>query len=335
MIKACEINFSGRSAQLSGFAMVPTPEGVILGGEIQNPGALSEVIQSLVMDLKSKRKNVSIGLWGTSVVVKKISIPKMDEKLIAGQIRWEAEQYIPFDLDEVNIDFKILNGLSGSSETMDVLLVAAKKDSIYLCQDTIQGAGLVPAVIDLSSFSLANCVQKNHPEISQMTVAIMDMGASVTNFMVLEKGEVVFYRDIPVGGLTYTSEIQKSMNVSHEEAESLKMEAGFSAANPEELLAAIKYSHEMVVEELQNSLDFFSNTTPGINIQKIYFSGGGFKVLNLVQEISAQVKLPMEPVQPLREISVKPKTFTADYLEEVQTLGAVAIGLALRKVGDA
>ncbi|HAG91940.1 MAG TPA: fimbrial assembly protein [Bdellovibrionales bacterium] len=334
MIKAAEINFSGKKAELVGFSMTPTPEGAMVGGEIQQPGLLSEVIQSLVADLHSKRKQAAIGLWGTSVVVKKISIPRIEEKLIAGQIRWEAEQYIPFDIEDVNIDYKILKDLSVAPETMDILLVAAKKDAIYMCQDTLQGAGLAPAVIDLSSFALANCVQRNHPEISQMTVAVMDMGASVTNFMVLEKGEVIFYRDIPVGGLTYTSEIQKSMNVSYEEAESLKLGASDSGANPDELLTAIKYGHDMVSEEIQNSIEFFMNTTPGIQIQKILYSGGGSRTFKCISEISAKTNLPMEKINIFNYISSKAGSFTAEFLEEVDQVGAVAMGLALRKVGD-
>lgn len=333
-IKACELELSRRSAQLTGFAMFPTPEGSILGGEVHNPAALSDVIRNLVRDLRTKRKNAAIGLWGTSVVVKKISIPKMDEKLVAGQIKWEAEQYIPFDINDVNVDYKVLPGLSSSPDTMDILLVAAKKDSIFTCQDIVQGAGMSPAVVDLSSFALANCLIKNDPMVLEQTVAILDMGASVTNFVILSRGEVIFYRDIPVGGLTYTAEIQKSLNVSFAEAEALKIGATQTSANPEELLAAIRSSHEVVIEEIQNSMEFFANTTPGVSIQRALFTGGGFRTLNLVNEVIERVKLPFEFFNPLSKITPKSKNFTPDFIDEIQSLGAVALGLGLRKVGD-
>lgn len=333
-VKACELDVSGRSAQLTGFAMISTPDEAILGGEIQNPGAISDVIMSLLHELKTKRKNVALGLWGTSVVVKRISIPKMDPKLVGGQIRWEAEQYIPFEINDVNIDYKILPGISSSPETMDILLVAAKKDAIFIYQDIAQGAGLTPAVIDLSSFALSNCLLKNYPEAAKETVALFDMGASVTNFIVLSQGEVIFHRDIPVGGLTYTSEIQKSMNVSFGEAESLKIGASQSQANPDELLLAIRSGHEAVVEEFQNSIDFFSNTTPGIDITRAFFTGGGFRTINLVNEVRQGLKLPFEVLNPLARIQPKARSFTGEFLEEIQDLGAVALGLGLRKVGD-
>lgn len=334
MIKVCELDVSGKSAQLVGFAMAPTPENSIIGGEVQNAAALSDVVNSLIMELKTKRKNAAIGLWGTSVVVKRISIPRMEEKLIAGQIRWEAEQYIPFDVNDVHIDYKVLKGVESSSDSMDILLVAAKKDSIFLYQDIVQGAALTPAIIDLSSFALANCLVRNYPEAEQSTVAIMDMGASVTNFVVLQKGEVVFYRDIPVGGLTYTSEIQKTLNISFAEAEALKVGASHSGANPEELLAAIRSSHEVVIEEFQNSVDFFANTTPGLSIQKIFYTGGGFRTLNLVSESKGHIKIPFEVFNPLAGMTTKSRVFTSDYLQEIHALGAAAIGLSLRKVGD-
>lgn len=333
-IKACELDFSGRSAQLTGFAMSPTPEGSILGGEVHNPAALSDVIGNLVRELKTNRKNAAVGLWGTSVVVKKISIPKMDEKLISGQIKWEAEQYIPFDINDVNVDYKLLPGLSSSPDSMDILLVAAKKDSIFVCQDIVQGAGLSPAVVDLSSFALANCLIKNDSTVTEQTVAIFDMGASVTNFIVLSRGEIIFYRDIPVGGLTYTSEIQKSLNVSFAEAEALKVGATQTSANPEELLAAIRSSHEVVIEEFQNSLEFFANTTPGVSIQRAFFTGGGFRTLNLVNEAMERLKVPFEFFNPLSKITPKARKFAPDLIDEIQSLGAVALGLGLRKVGD-
>lgn len=333
-IKVSELDVSRRSAQLAGFAMAPTPEGAILGGEIQNPGQISDVVRGLVSELGSNRKNASVGLWGTSVVVKKIAVPKMDEKLIGGQIRWEAEQYIPFDINEVNVDYKVLKDISSAPESMDVLLVAAKKDAIFMYQDIVQGAGLQPAIIDLSSFALANGAAWSDASLMDQTVAVLDMGASVTNFVVLCRGEVIFYRDIPVGGLTYTSEIQKAMGVSINEAEALKVGASQGGANPEELLSAIRSCHDVVIEELQNSLEFFANTTPGLSVQKILYTGGGFRVLNLIQEAQQRINVPIEPFNPLAKINPKSKKFTADFIEEIRVLGSVALGLGLRKVGD-
>ena len=200
-----------------------------------DPAAISETLKGMMAALKSKRTGASVGLWGTSIITKRITIPQMDEKLVSGQIRWEAEQYIPFDINEVNIDFKILKNFQSSPETMDILLVAARQDVAMLYQDVVQSAGMKCEVIDVTGFALANCFLKNWPAQKGQTVALMNLGAAITNFVVVENGEVVFCRDISVGGMTYTTEIHKGMGISMEEAEAMKISACTGQAAPEEV----------------------------------------------------------------------------------------------------
>src|SRR5262249_25468839 len=162
------------------FALCPTPPKAVVSGEIVEPNVIADAVKGLVSQMRSKRKNVASGLWGTSVIVKRISIPQMEEKLVAGQIRWEAEQYIPFDVTEVNIDFKVLKGYQSNPETMDILLVAAKHDAAFVHQDIIRGAGMACAVLDVGGFALANCFLKNWESAKGQTVALFNIGASIT-----------------------------------------------------------------------------------------------------------------------------------------------------------
>src|SRR5262249_3518355 len=159
------------------------------------------------------------------------------------------------DVTEVNIDFKILKGYQSNPETMDILLVAAKHDAAFVHQDIIRGAGLSCSILDVGGFALANCFLKNWESAKGQTVALFNIGASITNFVVIENGEVVFCRDVPVGGLTYTGEIQKAMGISPEEAESMKISACMGHAAPDEVNQVIQATHEMVAEEVQGSLD--------------------------------------------------------------------------------
>lgn len=333
-IKVAELDISMRSTQLVGFAMVPTPDQAMVGGEMHGAAEISAAVAQAVGELKTKRKNVALGLWGTSVIVKRISIPQVDEKLIAGQIRWEAEQYIPYEISDVHVDFKVLKSLSKSPETMDVLLVAAKKDSVFLYQDVAQGAGLNPAVVDLSGFALANCALKNEAGLENEIFGIVDMGASVSNFVVVERGEVIFCRDLPVGGGTYSAEIQKSMGISFGEAEALKLSASRDQANPEEVVRALNGTHEVVADEYQSCLDFFINTNPGISLNKLLFTGGGFRTPGLLPFLRDSVKVSWSQLNPMGAIGVKANAFTADFVNEIQQLGSVAIGLGQRKIGD-
>lgn len=334
-IKMAEVDVTRRGATLVGFALCPTPPRAIISGEITEPVAIADAIKSLIAEMRTKRKFVSSGLWGASVIVKRITIPQMEEKLVAGQIRWEAEQYIPFDINEVNIDFSVLRGYQSNPSSMDILVVAARHEAAFVHQDIIRGAGLSCAVLDISGFALANCFLKNWESARGQTVAIFNIGASLTNFVVIENSEIVFCRDIPVGGLNYTMEIQKALGVSVEEAESMKISASTGQAVPDEVMNTIAATHEAVAEEIQSSIDFFLNTTPGIPIQQCFVTGGGSRTPNIVNVLSKQTKIPMDVLDPLKKMRVNERNLNPTFVSEIRDFAAVAIGLGLRAVGDA
>lgn len=333
-IKLAELDVSRRSATLNSFAVIPTPAGAISNGEVADPAILSDGLKGLVSDIKTKRKSAAIGLWGTSVITKRISIPPMDEKLVAGQIRWEAEQYIPYDINEVNIDFRILKKFRSSPDVMDVLLVAAKMDVAMLYQDIIQSSGLECAVIDVTGFALANTFFHNWGDQVGQTVGLMNIGATVTNFVVIDNGEVIFCRDIPVGGSTYTSEIQKGMGINADEAEAMKISACTGQAAPEEVAKIIQSTHEMFCEEVQSSIDFFVNTTPGVSLSQCFVTGGASKTTGLINRIAEQTKLNLEIFDPLKAIKVNEKNLSLQYISEVRDFASIALGLGLRMIGD-
>lgn len=334
-IKLAELDVSRKSGTLTGFTVMPTPPKAINGGEIADPAAVSEALKQMIVASKSKRKSVSVGLWGTSVITKRIAIPQMDEKLVGGQIRWEAEQYIPFDINEVNIDYKTLKSFQSSPETMDVLLVAARQDMAFLYQDIVQSAGLQCSVIDVSGFALANCFLHNWGVQKGQTVAMMNIGAAVTNFVVIESGEVIFCRDIPVGGMTYTAEIHKAMGMSMEEAEALKISACTGQAAPDEVAKIIASSHEIIAEEVQSSLDFFVNTTPGLPVQQCFVTGGASRTTGLIKALAESTKLNLEIFNPFRSIRINEKSLAPDYVSEIRDFASIAMGLGLRASGDA
>jgi type IV pilus assembly protein PilM len=333
-IKVAEVDVSRRGMTLVGFALCPTPTKAVVSGEIIEPVSISDALKSLAGEMQTKRKHVSSGLWGTSVIVKRISIPQMEEKLVAGQIRWEAEQYIPFDINEVNIDFKVLKNYQSNPGTMDILVVAARHDAAFVHQDIIRGAGLECSILDIGGFALANCFLKNWNSAKGQTVALFNIGASITNFVVVENGEVVFCRDVPVGGLTYTTEIQKTMGISLEEAESMKISAATGQAVPDEVMQVIAGTHEAVAEEIQSSLDFFLNTTPGIPIQQCFVTGGGSRTPNIVSAISKHTRIPMDILDPLANVKINEKNLNPTFVSEIRDFAAVAIGLGMREVGD-
>lgn len=335
-IKMAELDVSRKSATLNNFTVMPTPARAINGGEISDPAAISDAVKAMLAGLRTKRKATAVGLWGTSVITKRIAIPQMDEKLVAGQIRWEAEQYIPFDINEVNIDFKVLKQFHSNPDTMDVLLVAARQEVAFLYQDIVQSAGLDCAVIDVSGFALANTFLHNWGQQQRgQTVALMNIGAAITNFIVIENGEVIFCRDIPVGGLTYTSEIHKGMGMSMEEAEALKISACTGQAAPDEVTKIIQSSHEIVAEEVQSSLDFFVNTTPGLPVSQCLVTGGASRTTGLIPLLAQHTKLNFEIFDPFRNVRVNEKILAPDYVSEIRDFASISVGLGLRAIGDA
>lgn len=333
-VKLAELDLGRKNPVLKKFGVYPLAGGAVSGGEVVDVDSVSAAIGQMVKAARAKRKHVSTGMWGTSVIVKKISMPRMDSKLVAEQIKWEAEQYIPFDVSEISIDHHIIKSPFQNSESMDVLLVAAKQEFLFRLIETVESSNLKCSVVDVSGFALANCFEANYGRIDG-TVALLNVGAGVTNFVVLENGEVVFSRDIAIGGLIYTSEIHKSMGVSLEEAEALKVSASLGQEVPDEVNAILSSTNEQVVDEVRNGFDFFSATSNGVSANRLFVSGGSIFVPQLVEQISKAVGLSYEVFDPFQRISFDPKVFTGEYISQIKAISPIVLGLGLRKVKDA
>lgn len=332
-IKLAEVESSRRGQVLKRFAVYPLNPGLVQGGEIVDAATVAGCIQSLVKQNRVKTKFASTGLWGGSVIVKKISMPKMEPALVAEQIKWEAEQYIPFDVNEISLEHYILPQRTGASESMEVLLVAAKQDFVFRSVESIESAGLTCSVLDVSAFALANCFEANYGQLDG-TVALLNIGAAVTNLVVLDKGEIIFCRDIPVGGSAYTAEIAKAMGVSQTEADSLKISASLGQEVPAEVNNIITAASEQVIEEIRNSFEFYTATAAGSAIQRLYVSGGSIFIPGLIEQLSKSVSAPYEVFDPFLKMTYDQKAFTADYISQIKAISPIAIGLAMRKPNE-
>lgn len=327
-----ELDVGRTGATMVSFGFAPTPVGAMNGGEINDPNSISMSLRSLINELKSKRKVAATGMWGTAVIVKKITIPRIEKKLIADQIKWEAEQYIPFDINDIALAYHVVNP-GDNGDTMDLLLVAAQNELVNQYTSVIQGAGLQLGVLDVSAFALANTFEMNYGKRPGETVALMNVGAGVTNFVVVSNGSVVFSRDIPIGGLNYTSEIQKEMGISTPEAESLKLSAVSGREVPDQVHSVINTTNEMMTEEIRNSFDFFGASNAGLSIHKTYYSGGSSTIPGLMQQMSTATAVPTEMLNPFLKIKAA-KNFSDQYLQQIAPFASVVLGLGLRKEGD-
>lgn len=331
-VKLAELDFTSRGPILRKFAVSPLSPNMVQGGEIAEPQAVANIVRDLVAVAKCKRKHVVSGLWGNGVVVKKITMPKMEQRIIAEQLKWEAEQYIPFGIDEVSIEYHILSN-RGSPESMEVLLVAAKQDYLFRLMEAVESADLKCTVVDVSGLALANCFEVNYG-VREKPVALINIGSGVTSFVVVDRGEVIFYRDIAIGGSYYTSEISKVMGVSPHEAESLKISASIGQEVPEEVNSIIRSTNDRVVDEIRNSIEFYTAASGGTAITRFFFCGGSIYLPGLVEEISKATSIPYEIFDPFQRILYDTKVFPFDYIEQIKAISPVVLGLALRKADD-
>jgi len=332
-IKMAELEVGKGGVTLQSFALAPTPANSVATGEISNAGLVSGAIAGIFSELKTKRKTISTGLWGTSVIVKKITIPKMERKLIKDQIRFEAEQYIPFDVNNISLDYYLLSR-STTPDTLDVLLVAAQNEVVNQYISTISMSGLKTSVVDVSGFALANTFEMNYGRYPNENIAVFNFGSSITNFVVVGQGEVIFCRDIPVGGANYTNEISKNMGVSLNEAEALKVSASARREVPEEVHSIISATSEAVIDEIKNSLDFLSATTNGTTLNRCFYTGGGSATSGLIDSLTKSTGMPFESLNCFRRIKYNPRRFSPAYLQQIVSYSAVAMGLGARQGDD-
>src|SRR5512139_1001483 len=222
-VKLVHLKEGKRGLHLLAWGQAPLPPEAIVDGALMNSAAIVQAIQELVAQQKVKTREVAIGVRGHSVIIKKISLPRMTQEELDESIQWEAEQYIPFDVKDVNIDTQILTPQADAAGQMDVLLVAAKKDLINDFTSVCAEAGLTATVVDVDAFAVQNAYEANYPQVPNQPVVLINVGAAVTNINIVNNGMATFTRDITIGGNAFTEEIQKQLNISAEEAEALKV----------------------------------------------------------------------------------------------------------------
>ena len=335
-IKVCQLKQSKKNYALQAMGMVQLPPEAIVDGALMNSNAVVDAIQELFQSQKIKSKEVATSVSGHSVIIKKINLPQMTPEELEESIQWEAEQYIPFDINDVNIDVQILNTESTQAGQMDVLLVAAKKDMVNDYTSVIMEAGLTPVVVDVDSFAVQNMFEVNYEVPRSETVVLINIGAAVTNINVLANGISTFTRDISIGGGQFTDAIQKALNVSYDEAEALKLGGGADtdAVVPQEVERVLQTESEAIANEVQRSLDFYAATSADAHLARIFLSGGSAKIPALIKTIERRTSVPVELVNPFRNIDISGRGFSVDYLKNVAPMAAVSVGLALRGAAD-
>lgn len=328
-IKVCEIKEKRKEArELVRFGYHPLPPQTIVDGHIMNAGAIVEGLEQLFH--RVRHRDVALRISGHSVIIKKITIPLMTSAELAEQINWEAEQHIPFDLSDVQIDYQVLTRHDEQGQ-MDVLLVAAKKEEIGdLINLTIE-AKLRPRIVDLDTFAIQNCYEMAYGlSPDDQTIVLLHIGASITTLNILSRGTTAFTRDVLSAGNAITEEIQRRLGISQEEADAYKC-GNTQGVVPAEVEQIIQENVVSLAGEIQRSLDFYLATSGDRDIQKIYLSGGTANILALHHAISERFQVEVLPLDPLLVAAPNPKTVDQLAFQGRVSQAVVAYGLALRK----
>ena len=333
-VKAVELKAAGTGYRVSAFGSEPVPPDSIVDGAIIDGTAVADAIRRLLNAHAFKSKDVAASLSGNAVIVKKITLPMMTDAELAESIFWEAEQYIPFDIQDVNLDYQILNAGAGGNGTMEVLLVAAKKEKIADYTGVISQAGRVAVVVDVDAFALQNAYELNYGAEAGAVIVLLNAGASAININILSGDQSLFTRDISIGGNAYTEAVQKELNLPFESAEQVKKGQPVDGVAFEDAMPVLHAMTENVLLEIQKTFDFFKATAASDRIDRVLLSGGASRVDGFAHALEERFGAPVEAFDPFRKITFEPQKLGVSDPAQVLTTAAVAVGLALRRVGD-
>jgi type IV pilus assembly protein PilM len=324
-VKMAHVKAVGAENRLRKFGVFPLPADAIVDGAIMDHGAVVEGIKTALRELKIHEKEVAISLSGHSVIIKKVQLPTTTAEELEESIQWEVEQYIPFDIKDVKIDFQVIGPLKDDPTKMDVLLVAAKTDLINDYMSVVKDAGLVPRIVDIDSLAAGNAFELTHPVSDDQVPMVVNVGASFMNINILH---------VPMGGGMYTTEIQKQVAVSFETAEEYKTGKKDPGERSEKVTEIMKVVSSLLATEAQRSCNFFSATYPDRLVTKVYLTGGASRSAFLKEMLVEKIGVDVEIFDPFEGLTVDEKAVDPSVVAQLNTSATVSIGLALRNLED-
>jgi len=329
-VKLTQVKKTRGGFQLLAFGIEPVPPDTIVDGAILNHSGVVDAVRALFDRLKIKQKEVALAISGNALIIKKIFVPAMTPEELEEQVPWEAEHHIPFNKNDVEIDYQVLGGKNAAGQ-QELLLVAAKKEVVADYAAVAREASLNPVVVDVAAFALQNGFEAAYGQEDEI-IALINIGASLSTINIVHNGASAFTRDVTTGGNAFTDDIKRHMGLSHEEAEAMKVAYSEGDAS-EDVGRILLNTANTMAGEFQKSIDFFLSSHPDAMIAKVYLAGGSSRVPPLLQAIEGRARVPVEIMDPFRSAQNGPGIDPA-YLRAHGAQGVVSLGLALRSQGD-
>jgi type IV pilus assembly protein PilM len=324
-VKVVELKKRGKGFEFSKFESSPIEGALSDQREILNPSAVTQAVRDALSKAKISSKDICASVAGSGVIIKTLTITVTNMKELNDQVLWEAEQYIPFDINDVAIDFEVLRILKDNQ--VEVIIVAVKNDVIDQIRTVMEGAKLKVNVLDVEVFALQNCFEMNYDAPLNQSVMIADIGAMSMKTIICADGIPLFTKDSPYGGMMVTQEIQRELKLATMmDAEALKVSGNL----PQEVADIVNRTSHTLGSELKKSIDFYSASSVGPPVSVVYLAGGASRAPGLLQIVSESVGIPVEFFNPFEKVKAKGKNLTPEYLESIAPEVAVPMGLAMR-----
>lgn len=324
------------SYKLEKFAMLPLAEAAIIDDEVQRPEEVIEAIQSLISDTGlAKHRITNLGMDGKNTLTKRLQVPDAAKEDLEDNIIWEAEQYISFGAEESELDYAVL-GLIEEEEVQDVVVAAVRSDIMEQYTEIATDAGLLVKNVDMNVFAINNLLEvayANEIEVlSQEGCIVIEIGAQTTTILVYKNGGPILTKEINLGGVLVTEEVQRQMEVSYEEAEDLKMHGDENGNLPEQIVQIVNNFSDNLIGEIKKVLNFYISAGSSEKIERCFLCGGSSRLPNVLELIQETLEIEVEIFNPFNNITYDKKAFTNEELDTIAASGIVAMGLALRKI---
>ncbi len=325
-IKAVVVGHGSGNPVIEKVALAPVADDAIVEGEVMDPRLVAEAVRDLLAQAEIKTRDVVVAVGGRDVIIKKIQMDRMKDAEAREVIRWEADQHVPFDPENVELDFQILNP-DGDGMHMDVLLVAAKRELVESKLALLAESGLDAKVIDVEAFALHNAFERNYPEAMRGVVALVNIGNETTIINLLDDGVPILTRDLPVGVRRLREDLQRERGMPGGAADRI-----VRGAELDDVLAPhVATRGEEIALGIERAAAFLqTGTRKGGTLSRVYLTGGGSRVPGLVTMLGERLKVPVTSAHPLERIDTAPDAFAGHAVDDVAPLLMLSVGLALR-----
>jgi type IV pilus assembly protein PilM len=335
-IKMVETQVEKSAYRVVHLGVLPLPSKAIQNNLVFDQASVIDTIRRLIQENGVKSNKVISAVPGRAVIMKKIQMPMQEEDELEANLEFEANAVIPENLENVNLDYQVLNVLEDGRK-LEVLLVAVKKEIVNSYTDVIQAAGLTPAIMDVDYFALENMYEANYDTKAAEggVIGLIHVGARYTSITLLHKGVSIFTGDLPIGGEEFTENLQREMNISIEAAEKFKVTRVLDGYRELDLETALRPMVENLTQEIRRTVSLYGAvpSDEGEGLKAIYLSGGSAKLPGLCELLQERMGVPVKPAEPFRSFTLG-KNVGLTNLVDLGTLFAVSAGLSIRRPGD-